>query len=1212
MTPRKFFRRLLVSMAICVVIVPAIAMATTDPADTHDDDADMSFLDGYTLVFVEDSDIPALHRARELIESRGGTIAIMSPPSILLGWVPMEIRDELVGRAGIKDIYYSEILPGELATRTEPEQSMISYFNAVVRGEIQAENDAFEEQAGAGALGSSLTAKQDRLPDLMVPPPLDTGSYLENLRSVGLDDKTLKERGLYPEGVSLSPAGNSDYMTGTIALSVFFIESDGSGTDPDLNTWTVEDMQKFMDAVATAMTWWSSRAASHAGCSATFLIYYYSGADPRCQQWTEPILHDTSYEDVWVKAIMSNFGYTSGTRWSRVTAFNSWQRATYQTARAYSAFIPYNPNGPPSFPDGHTAYAWYYGPYLVQLFHSGWVKAKVFAHESGHIFGACDEYAGGCSSCGHCTNGIDNGNCEACNPRSVDCVMKANDWVLCTYTPGQVGFGIVSPCTPTPPPPLPTPTVAVSYPSQLYQGLSGTITVGGSNFYAGAWVDFGPDVFVHKTTLVGAESLKVDVAVLNAAPLGFYDVTVRNRDFQEATLANGLEVLPTTRHYFSPTGGNVYPYLTPADAATTLEDAIFAGYEGDTLFVPTMTIVDFSLQIETGVLLHGGWNADFTARDLAGGKTVLHLVNNVLIYPTANKGGLDGFIVEYGQGSPIFTPFTGSVGGGVHILSGEATIANCEFHSNAASDGTVIGAGGAIFAEGTVVDIRDNHIHDNTATWGGAIYLYQSGGAVSGNTIESNTVSVSADTPYGAGVYLFDCDGVAFADNTFGGNSGAQDGGGILMENSTNVTIDGGTFTNNSSSFQGGGICVKHSEVGITGVAFDHNSAAIGAGVGVSDTSLVGVSGCRFLWNSGAIGGGVYAMTGAADVRHNLFVGNNTTGAGAAVYVSELTSGELAGNTLDRNVVGSGAGGMTINNTAIEVFNNIVTNSSGHGIAANGATLPWVGYNLVWGATGNDYDGTGPGDGAVTGDPAFADTASGDYHLGPHSPAIDAGRPGAVYEDPDGSRGDMGWYGSHAFTMDQPSYPKNLAVSLEFGDLVLRWSPNPEPDIDQYLIYCDSTSGFKPSADNFVAAVTSADTSANLGAPGDTSYYLVSTIDTDGYASGYSNEGYNGPPTEAGDVAYHQNRLYQNVPNPFNPTTRIRFELAERTQTTLVVYDVAGRVVKRLAGGERPRGVYSVTWDGTNDAGIRVSSGIYFYRLQAGSFVQTRKMLILK
>ncbi|MCK4774971.1 MAG: hypothetical protein KAT30_09300, partial [Candidatus Krumholzibacteria bacterium] len=718
MTPRKFFRRLLVSMAICVVIVPAIAMATTDPADTHDDDADMSFLDGYTLVFVEDSNIPALHRAKELIESHGGTIAIMSPPSILLGWVPMEIRDELVGRAGIKDIYYSEILPGELATRTEPEQSMISYFNAVVRGEIQAENDAFEEQAGACALGSSLTAKQDRLPDLMVPPPLDTGSYLENLRSVGLDDKTLKERGLYPEGVSLSPAGNSDYMTGTIALSVFFIESDGSGTDPDLNTWTVEDMQKFMDAVATAMTWWSSRAASHAGCSATFLIYYYSGADPRCQQWTEPILHDTSYEDVWVKAIMSNFGYTSGTRWSRVTAFNSWQRATYQTARAYSAFIPYNPNGPPSFPDGHTAYAWYYGPYLVQLFHSGWVKAKVFAHESGHIFGACDEYAGGCSSCGHCTNGIDNGNCEACNPRSVDCVMKANDWVLCAYTPGQVGFDIVSPCTPTPPPPLPTPTVAVSYPSQLYQGLSGTITVGGSNFFAGAWVDFGPDVFVHKTTLVGAESLKVDVAVLNAAPLGFYDVTVRNRDFQEATLANGLEVLPTTRHYFSPTGGNVYPYLTPADAATTLEDAIFAGYEGDTLFVPTMTIVDFSLQIETGVLLHGGWNADFTARDLAGGKTVLHLVNNVLIYPTANKGGLDGFIVEYGQGSPIFTPFYGSVGGGVHILSGEATIANCEFHSNAASDGTVIGAGGAIFAEGTVVDIRDNHIHDNTATWG--------------------------------------------------------------------------------------------------------------------------------------------------------------------------------------------------------------------------------------------------------------------------------------------------------------------------------------------------------------------------------------------------------------------------------------------------------------------------------------------------------------
>jgi hypothetical protein len=329
------------------------------------------------------------------------------------------------------------------------------------------------------------------------------------------------------------------------------------------------------------------------------------------------------------------------------------------------------------------------------------------------------------------------------------------------------------------------------------------------------------------------------------------------------------------------------------------------------------------------------------------------------------------------------------------------------------------------------------------------------------------------------------------------------------------------------------------------------------------------------------------------------------------MIISNVMVGGVINNTLDRNEAGSG-GVMQVATTAMEVFNNIIVNSAGHGIVASGATLPVVGYNLVWNSTGNDYEGIGGGEGATTGDPVFADTSSGDYHLGPHSPAIDAGKPDAAYEDSDGSRGDMGWYGSNAVVMDQPSYPKNPTLSIESGDVVLTWDLNPEPDVDQYFVYRGSESGFKPSLANLVATISTADSSVNLGAPLDSSYYLVGAVDTDGYASGFSSEVFQDRATAAGEWVTYRTQLYQNVPNPFNPSTTIRFELREQADVSLIVYDVAGRSVKRLSNGTRTRGVHTVSWDGTNDAGEHVSSGIYFYRLDAGSYVQTRKMLLLK
>jgi flagellar hook assembly protein FlgD len=93
------------------------------------------------------------------------------------------------------------------------------------------------------------------------------------------------------------------------------------------------------------------------------------------------------------------------------------------------------------------------------------------------------------------------------------------------------------------------------------------------------------------------------------------------------------------------------------------------------------------------------------------------------------------------------------------------------------------------------------------------------------------------------------------------------------------------------------------------------------------------------------------------------------------------------------------------------------------------------------------------------------------------------------------------------------------------------------------------------------------------------------------------------------------NHLEQNYPNPFNPSTTIAFSLADgpRRPVRLAVFDVTGALVRTLYDGHLGPGRHSFAWDGRNDRGQRVGSGVYFYRLAGdGGFTETRKMVLLK
>lgn len=88
--------------------------------------------------------------------------------------------------------------------------------------------------------------------------------------------------------------------------------------------------------------------------------------------------------------------------------------------------------------------------------------------------------------------------------------------------------------------------------------------------------------------------------------------------------------------------------------------------------------------------------------------------------------------------------------------------------------------------------------------------------------------------------------------------------------------------------------------------------------------------------------------------------------------------------------------------------------------------------------------------------------------------------------------------------------------------------------------------------------------------------------------------------------------LEQNYPNPFNPSTTIRFALPEASQVSLKIYNARGQLVRTLVSGNYESGVHEIRWDARNDLGETVSSGMYFYRMQAGNFVESRKMVLLR
>jgi hypothetical protein len=126
----------------------------------------------------------------------------------------------------------------------------------------------------------------------------------------------------------------------------------------------------------------------------------------------------------------------------------------------------------------------------------------------------------------------------------------------------------------------------------------------------------------------------------------------------------------------------------------------------------------------------------------------------------------------------------------------------------------------------------------------------------------------------------------------------------------------------------------------------------------------------------------------------------------------------------------------------------------------------------------------------------------------------------------------------------------------------------------------------------------------------DSTIAYISDIDSGTYILRFAPPG--NAVVDPGAAAAARPALLGSSPNPFGPATAIRFALAEPSPVRLLVFDAAGRAVRALVDGPVGAGARSVAWDGRDDAGRRVASGVYYYRLETASFSESRSMVLAR
>ena len=420
---------------------------------------------------------------------------------------------------------------------------------------------------------------------------------------------------------------------------------------------------------------------------------------------------------------------------------------------------------------------------------------------------------------------------------------------------------------------------------------------------------------------------------------------------------------------------------------------------------------------------------------------------------SAGSGGRGGGVYYAGaavmNGTEFFSNTTLGTGGGARI-GGAVTLADTEFTGNSATGGQ----GGGLYAGNTVKVTNGTFTDNDSSSTGGGLYV-ASTATVTGTQFISNTSTSSGGGLYvastatvtgtqfisntaasGGGLYahgvatLVDAqftsndspngsgggariDGAAtvtganFISNTAGGS-----GGGLYT---SAATMTGSTFTGNMAGASGGGVYTS-GPLTLRDTTFSRNSSAgvTTGGGGAYAGQTATVDDTQFSDNTATSGGGLYVGGGAVgntQVANALFAGNSATTNGAALYLTAAAAGRTA--TILHTTIGSPSLGAAqaiyvggTSGVTTDIKNTIIT---GYVVGIQQAAGTVTAQNTLFHGNTTDIGGTVTNNAPVYADPLFVDPANGAYHLGPDSPAVDAGIDAGVTTDYDGDTRPQGY-----------------------------------------------------------------------------------------------------------------------------------------------------------------------------------------------------------
>ena len=449
---------------------------------------------------------------------------------------------------------------------------------------------------------------------------------------------------------------------------------------------------------------------------------------------------------------------------------------------------------------------------------------------------------------------------------------------------------------------------------------------------------------------------------------------------------------------------------------------------------------------------------------------------------------------------------------------------------------------------------------------GGAIYCYNSSDLfISNCIITKNTADY-----YGGGIFCNQSspilkninivDNHVYYDDSvyvyYGGN-----GGGICCYSNSNPSISNVTVSDNSAFYingKGGGICcLYNSSPNLNNVIIKDNSAMNGGGIFISYNSCPNLNNVIIRSNTATYidghGGGIFCYSYSNPSLINVIIEKNTAqGNGGGILCGWYSSPNITNVIINDNIAYS--------------WN---TGSGGGGICCSHSSPNLINVTLCNNIVENSYNNGG---GIFCGYDSNLDLVNSIlWNNSPQEIYIESGSVTATYSDIQG-----GWSGTGNIDADP------LFADPENGDFHLTWTNFPIPDstMSPCIDTGDPNSPLDPDS-----------TRADMGA-----YYFDQTQ------------------TEVGNTSVLQARflLYQNYPNPFNPKTKIQYSIPKDARVELKIYNIKGQLVKTLFNQKQKRGIYTLIWDGKDNKGRCVGTGVYLYQLKAGNNSTIKKMILLK